>query len=79
MVRLPHAYATAHGELFAQLGATPDGQVFDQSRLALQGGWRFSPALRLEAGYMQQLIQRGGARVTENNHTLVMSVFATGR
>jgi hypothetical protein len=71
-------YLTGHGELFAQIGATSDGQVFDQSRLALQGGWRASPRLRVEAGYMQQLIQRGGSRTTENNHTLLVSVFATG-
>lgn len=73
------AYLTAHGELFAQVGATPDGQVFDQSRVAMHAGWRLTPAARLEAGYMQQLIQRGGSRLTENNHTLVVSLFTTGR
>lgn len=74
----PALYLAGHGELFMQIGATPDGQVFDQSRLALQAGWRVAPGLRVEGGYMQQLIQRGGARTTENNHTLVVSVFATG-
>ncbi len=77
-VPLPRLYATAHGELFVQLGATPDGQRFDQSRLALQGGWRATPHLRVEAGYMQQLIQRGGARVVENNHTVLLTVVRTG-
>jgi len=77
-VPVKRAYLTTHGELFAQIGATPDGQVFDQSRVAVQGGWRFSPRLRVEAGYLQQLIQRGGSRTTENNHTLLVSVFATG-
>jgi hypothetical protein len=76
-VPIARAYVTPWGELLLQTGATPDGQVFDQSRLALQAGYRLSPRLRVEAGYLQQLIQRGGSRTAENNHTLVLSVFST--
>ena len=59
------------------VGAAAGGQVFDQSRLALQAGYRLSPRLRLEAGYVQQYVQRGGSRETENNHTLIVSLFTT--
>ena len=79
-VALPKAYLTSWGELLVHVGASPDGQIFDQSRAALQAGWRFSPRLRAEAGYMQQYIQRGGSRLSESNHTLVLSLSAvTGR
>jgi hypothetical protein len=79
-VALPKAYLTTWGELLVHMGENPDGQIFDQSRAALQAGWRFGPRFRAEAGYMQQFIQRGGSRVSENNHTLVLSLFAvTGR
>jgi hypothetical protein len=74
-IALPRAYLTSFGELFLHAGESPDGQIFDQSRLAVQGGWRLTPRLRAEAGYMQQFVQRGGSRVTESNHTLLVSVF----
>jgi hypothetical protein len=76
-LRIPRAYLTAHGELFFHLGWTPEGQVFDQSRLAAQAGYRLTPRFRVEAGYMQQLIQRGTARATEVNHTLLVGVSTT--
>ena len=79
-IALPKAYLTGWGELLVHVGENPDGQIFDQSRVALQAGWRLTPRLRAEAGYLQQFLQRGGSRVSENNHTLVLSLFAvTGR
>lgn len=77
--KLPRAYLTAHGELFLHLGWTAEGQVFDQSRLAAQAGYRLTPRMRVEGGYMQQLIQRGTARATENNHTLLVTLGLTSR
>ena len=77
-VPIPRTYVTSWAEVFLTVGASPNGQVFDQSRLALQAGYRFSPRLRAEAGYMQQYIQRGGSRETENNHTLVLGFHAVG-
>jgi hypothetical protein len=74
-VALPRAYLTSFGELFLNAGASADGQIFDQSRLALQAGWRLTPRMRAEAGYMQQFVQRGGSRVSESNHTLLVSLF----
>jgi hypothetical protein len=76
-VAIPRAYVTPWAELFVTVGASASGQVFDQSRLALQAGYRLTPRFRVEAGYMQQYIQRGGGAATENNHTLVVSAFAT--
>lgn len=76
-VAIPRAYVTPWAELFVTVGASASGQVFDQSRLALQAGYRVTPRFRVEAGYMQQYVQRGGGAATENNHTLVVSAFAT--
>ncbi|MDF1504370.1 DUF2490 domain-containing protein [Roseisolibacter sp. H3M3-2] len=77
-VALPKAYLTSWGELLINAGGFEgsQGQIFDQSRLAAQVGWRFTPRLRAEAGYMQQFVQRGGSRVNENNHALIVSLFA---
>lgn len=76
-IPVPQAFVVGWGEALLHVGENPDGQVFDQSRLGAQLGWRFSPRLRVEAGYLQQFIQRGGSRVSENNHALLVSLFAT--
>jgi hypothetical protein len=76
-IALPKAYLTTHGELFLHVGPTPEGQIFDQSRLGVQVGYRIAPRVRTEAGYMQQFIQRGAGRTTENNHTLLVGLFVT--
>jgi hypothetical protein len=78
-VPLPAAYLTSWGELLINAGGFEgsQGQIFDQSRLAAQVGWRLTPRARVEAGYMQLFVQRGGSRVNENNHALVVSLFAT--
>lgn len=76
-IPVPQAFLVGWGEALLHVGENPDGQIFDQGRLAAQVGWRFTPRLRVEAGYLQQFIQRGGSRISENNHALVVSLFAT--
>jgi hypothetical protein len=50
-------YAAAYDEVFVNFGQNVGVNVFDQNRLGLLLGYRFSPAFRLEGGYLQQIVQ----------------------
>lgn len=69
-------YATAFDEAFLRVGSSAAGRHFRQNRAFVGLGYRRSAALRMEAGYMQQLVvpARGPAR--ERNHTLSLSLFS---
>jgi hypothetical protein len=63
-------------ELFMNWGSEVAANIFDQNRLQFMIGRRMSDALRLEVGYLDQLIQRPNGRQLERNHTL-MTVIST--
>jgi hypothetical protein len=50
-------YVAAYDEVFLGFGQNVGENVFDQNRLGLLVGYRFSPAFRLEGGFLQQLVQ----------------------
>jgi hypothetical protein len=50
-------YAAAFDEIFIGFGRNINQNVFDQNRLALLGGYRFNSKLRVEAGFLQQIVQ----------------------
>ena len=53
--------------------------VFDQNRAYVALGFDLKPSLRLEVGYMNQLILvRSGNRM-EYNHTIMVSLFSNAR
>lgn len=68
-------YATAGDELFVSWGANVQSNVFDQNRVIASLGFRISRQLRLEAGYIEQLLAKANGRDLERNHTLTMAVF----
>lgn len=70
-------YVTAFDEVFIGLGRDVQLNIVEQNRLFVGAGWRFSPTLRAETGYMEQQIIRGDGRRVERNHTLTTSVFST--
>lgn len=51
------AYVAAYDEVLLGFGRNVNENVFDQNRLALLVGYRFSPAFRVEGGFFQQLVQ----------------------
>jgi len=70
-------YTNLNAELFVNWGANVMGNVFDQYRLNGMLGYRFSNRLRLEGGYLEQLIQRPNGRELERDHTLVVAVLTS--
>lgn len=68
-------YATAGDEVFINWGANIQRNVLDQNRLQASLGRRFSKSLRLELGYLEQLIQKSDGRRLERNHTIVLGVY----
>lgn len=70
-------YANVNGELFISWGANVAGNVFDQYRLIAALGYRHSRRLRLEAGYLEHLVQRPNGRQLERNHTLVVALLTS--
>jgi hypothetical protein len=67
----PHPlYAIASDEVFLSLGPHAPLNLLDQNRAYLGAGVRWSPRLRTELGYMDQVILRADGRQVENNNTL---------
>ncbi len=52
-------YAALYDEIFIGFGKHVNANVFDQNRLGVLLGYRFNPKLRLEAGYINQVLQFG--------------------
>lgn len=68
-------YLTANDEVFLNWGANVQYNVFDQNRIVLAVGRRVSERLRVEVGYLEQLIEKANGRQLERNHTLLLSVY----
>lgn len=52
-------YLAAYNEIFIGFGKNVNENVFDQNRIGLLLGYRFSNTLRIEAGYLNQILQLG--------------------
>ncbi|RAK66884.1 DUF2490 domain-containing protein [Hymenobacter edaphi] len=70
--RMP--YLTAADEVMLNFGRHA-ANVFDQNRLYVGLGYAASRLVRLEAGYLNQLLQQRNGRVFEHNHTLQLSLL----
>lgn len=74
-------YATAYDELFIGFGPNVQLDVFDQNRIFLGLGYQFSPSLKLEGGFLNQLVQHAepdpatGLPVLERNNGVTLSVY----
>ncbi|OIN60495.1 hypothetical protein BLX24_04015 [Arsenicibacter rosenii] len=74
-------YLTAYDELFIGFGPNVQLDIFDQNRIFLGLGYRFSPSFRLEAGFLNQVVQHAEADpatrlpVMERNNGFTLSVY----
>ena len=68
-------YVTGNAEVFLNWGANVQYNVFDQNRLTLGFGRRFSDKLRVEVGYLEQLAEKSNGRFLERNHTLLLGFY----
>lgn len=70
-------YVAAYDEILLGFGQNVNENVFDQNRLALLLGYRFSSAFRVEGGFFQQLLQLprevGGRNVFQHNNGFILN------
>jgi hypothetical protein len=78
-------FLAAYDEIFINFGKDVAYNIFDQNRLYGAVGFTFSPTLKLEVGYLHQLVQLRTLDLTttpvankiENNHTLQFGLYST--
>lgn len=70
-------YAAVYDEVFVGFGKNVNENVFDQNRLGLLLGYRFSPKVRIEGGFLSQIVQVGreisGRNVFQYNEGIIVS------
>lgn len=59
-------YLALYDEIFLGFGKNTNENVFDQNRVGIMLGYKFSPTVRLEGGYINQTVQLG--REVENRN-----------
>ena len=59
-------FFAAYDELFIGFGKNVNQNIFDQNRIGLLVGYKFSGSKRIEAGYLNQTVQLG--RLVENKN-----------
>jgi hypothetical protein len=71
-------YVAFYDEVFLGFGENVNANVFDQNRIGALLGYRFNSKLRLEAGYINQLMQFGrqinGKNVFQNNSGFILNL-----
>ena len=73
-------YLAVYDEVFLGFGKNVNENIFDQNRFGILLGYKFSPTLRIEGGFLSQIVQLG--REVENrnvfqynNGIIINSVF----
>lgn len=80
-------YAAAYDEVFIGFGKNVNENVFDQNRIGLLIGYRFSKELRIEGGFFSQILQLpreitlpdspNGRNVFQYNTGFILNTFFT--
>ena len=73
-------YLSVHDEIMIGFGKNVNENVFDQNRIAILLGYRFSPKLRIEGGFLNQSLQfsreiNGRNAFQYNNGLIITSSF----
>lgn len=70
-------YLAVYDEVFIGFGKNVNANVFDQNRLGILLGYRFNKNLRIEGGYLNQIIQFGrqidGRNVFQYNNGVILN------
>lgn len=70
-------YVALYDEIFIGFGKNVNANVFDQNRFGLLFGYRFNKNVRVEGGYLNQILQFGrqinGQNVFQNNHGIIIN------
>jgi hypothetical protein len=70
-------YAALYDEVYVNFGRNVGANIFDQNRAYGAIGYSTGRLGNVEAGYMNQVIQRRNGVVFEANHTLQLGFFST--
>ncbi len=72
-------YAAIYDEIFLGFGKNVNENIFDQNRLGILLGYQFSSHLRVEGGFLNQIVQLsrevGGKNVFQYNNGLIFSII----
>jgi hypothetical protein len=72
-------YVAIYDEIFIGFGENVNENVFDQNRLGILLGYKFTNAFRIEAGYLNQILQLGrevdNRNVFQNNSGLIVNTL----
>lgn len=72
-------YVAAYDEILVGFGKNVNENIFDQNRVGLLLGYRFSPIFRMEAGYISQIAQLAreinGRNVFQHNNGVIINTF----
>lgn len=70
-------YLAAYDEIMIGFGKNVNENIFDQNRLGLLLGYRFTPQFRVEGGYFQQVLQLpreiGGRNLLQDNQGIILN------
>ena len=70
-------YAAVYDEVLIGFGKNVNENVFDQNRLGILLGYRFSSKVRIEGGFLNQIVQLSrevnGSNVFQNNKGILLS------
>lgn len=66
-----------YDEIFIGFGKEVNENIFDQNRIGILLGYRFSPLVRIEAGYLNQILQLGrevnNRNVFQQNNGIILN------
>ncbi len=71
-------YISIYDEIFIGFGDNVNENIFDQNRIGILLGYRFSSLVRIEAGYLNQILQLGrevnNRNVFQRNNGIIVNV-----
>lgn len=59
-------YVAVYDEIFIGFGKNVNENIFDQNRVGVLLGYKFNPIIRIEAGYLNQILQLGRSIANRN-------------
>jgi hypothetical protein len=70
-------YVAVYDEIFIGFGKNVNENIFDQNRIGFLLGYRFNPVFRIEAGYLNQILQLGrevnNRNVFQQNNGIILN------
>lgn len=72
-------YLAIHNEIFIGFGKNVQANIFDQNRVGLVFGYKFNEHLKIEAGFMNQILEFGrvvgGQNIFQHNSGIIINAF----